>query len=169
MTVDGHNLCQTPTTYRLLRLEYLLGLLVATGFFLAHLDEVRWWVAVALFAYVDVIGYLPGAIAYHRSPDRRVSRVYYVLYNTMHSLGVQGAVLGAWILVSGWEWALLVLPIHLFGDRALFGNFAKSFTVSFEPMPHPSVQTALRDFATVPWHEAHEAHKAHEKHEAATR
>ena len=50
--------------------------------------------------------------------------------------------------------ALLVLPIHLFGDRALFGNFAKSFTVSFEPVPHPAVQGPLRDFATVPWHEA---------------
>jgi hypothetical protein len=56
VTVDGHNLCQTPTTYRLLRLEYLLGLLVAAGFFLAHLAEVRWWVAVVLFVYVDVIG-----------------------------------------------------------------------------------------------------------------
>ncbi|MFJ5271735.1 hypothetical protein [Streptomyces sp. NPDC088358] len=152
--MDGHNLCQTPTTYRLLRLEYLLGLLVAAGFFLAHLAEVRWWVAVGLFTYVDVIGYLPGALAYHRSPDRQVSRVYYVLYNTMHSLSVQGLVLGAWVLAYGWEWALLVLPIHLFGDRALFGNFAKSFTVSFEPVPHPAVQSALRDFATVPWHEA---------------
>ncbi|MGW8881362.1 hypothetical protein [Streptomyces mirabilis] len=154
MTVDGHNLCQTPTTYRLLRLEYLLGLLVAAGFFLAHLAEVRWWVAVVLFVYVDVIGYLPGALAYHRSPDQQVSRVYYVLYNTMHSLSVQGTVLGAWVLAHGWEWALLVLPIHLFGDRALFGNFAKSFTVSFEPVPHPAVQGPLRDFATVPWHEA---------------
>jgi hypothetical protein len=154
VTVDGHNLCQTPTTYRLLRLEYLLGLLVAAGFFLAHLAEVRWWVAVVLFVYVDVIGYLPGALAYHRSPDQQVSRVYYVLYNTMHSLSVQGAVLGAWVLAHGWEWALLVLPIHLFGDRALFGNFAKSFTVSFEPVPHPAVQGPLRDFATVPWHKA---------------
>ncbi len=152
--VDGRNLCQTPTTYRLLRLEYLCGLLVAAGFFLAHLHEVRWWVAALLFLYVDVIGYLPGALAYHRNPDRRISRVYYVLYNTMHSLAVQGAVLGAWVLVSGWEWALLVLPIHLFGDRALFGNFVKPFTVSFEPRPHPAVQSALRDFATVPWYRA---------------
>jgi hypothetical protein len=67
---------------------------------------------------------------------------------------VQGAVLGAWVLLHGWEWALLVLPIHLFGDRALFGNFVKSFTVSFEPLPHPSVQSELRDFASVPWHQA---------------
>ncbi|MFF4836301.1 hypothetical protein [Streptomyces sp. NPDC001315] len=152
--MDGHNLCQTPTTYRLLRLEYLLGLLVSAGFFLAHLDQVRWWAAAALFLYVDLIGYLPGAVAYHRSPDQRISRVYYVLYNTMHSLSVQGVVLGAWVLLYGWEWALLVLPIHLCGDRALFGNFTKSFTVSFEPRPHPSVQSALRDFATVPWHQA---------------
>lgn len=152
--VDGHNLCHTPTTYRLLRLEYLFGLLVTAGFLLTHLTEVRWWVAAGLFLYVDLIGYVPGAIAYHRSPDQRISRVYYVLYNAMHSLSVQGAVLGVWVLAFGWEWALLVLPIHLCGDRALFGNFPKSFTVSFEPRPHPAVQTALRDFATVPWHQA---------------
>ncbi|GGT18342.1 hypothetical protein [Streptomyces purpureus] len=150
--MDAHNLCQTPTTYRLLRLEYLVGLLVAAGFFLAHLDEVRWWVALLLFAHIDLIGYLPGALAHRRSPDGRIPRVYYVLYNTMHSLLTQALVVGAWMWLVGPEWALLVVPIHLFGDRGLFGNFVKPFTVAFEPRPHPAVQSALADFATVPWH-----------------
>ena len=35
------------------------------------------------------------------------------------------------------EWALLALPLHLFGDRALFGNFYKSFGIEFEPSAHP--------------------------------
>ena len=150
--MDQHNLCQTPTTYRLLRLECLLGLLVAAGFLIAHLDEVRWWPAALLFVYIDVIGYLPGAVAYHFSRDKRISRTYYVLYNTTHSVITQSFVVAAWIWLVRPEWALLVVPIHLFGDRALFGNFIKSFTVSFEPEPHPAVQVALRDFATVPWH-----------------
>ncbi len=153
--MDGHNLCQTPTALTgCCASNTCSGSWWPRGSSSRTLAEVRWWVAVVLFVYVDVIGYLPGALAYHRSPDQQVSRVYYVLYNTMHSLSVQGAVLGAWVLAHGWEWALLVLPIHLFGDRALFGNFAKSFTVSFEPVPHPAVQGPLRDFATVPWHEA---------------
>lgn len=150
--MDTHNLCQTPTTYRLLRLEYLLGLVVAGGFFVAHLGAVRWWVAVVLFAYIDVIGYLPGAVAFRRSGDGRIHRAYYVLYNVMHSLGFQGLVVAGWIWTVGPEWALLVIPIHLCGDRGLFGNFVKSFTVSFEPVPHPAVGAALRDFATVPWY-----------------
>ena len=32
-----------------------------------------------------------------------------------------------WVLVFGWEWALLAIPIHLFGDRSLFGNTLKPF------------------------------------------
>ena len=38
----------------------------------------------------------------------------------------------------GAEWALLVVPIHLCGDRALFGNFLKPFRVPFEPAPLPA-------------------------------
>ncbi|MGI5260723.1 hypothetical protein [Streptomyces angustmyceticus] len=150
--MDTHNLCQTPTTYRLLRLEYLLGLAVAAGFFVAHLGAVRWWVAVVLFAYIDVIGYLPGAVAFRRSRDGRIHRAYYVLYNLMHSLAFQGLVVAGWIWAAGPEWALLVVPIHLCGDRGLFGNFVKSFTVPFEPAAHPAVGAALRTFATVPWY-----------------
>lgn len=150
--MDTHNLCQTPTTYRLLRLEYLLGLAVAAGFFVAHLGAVRWWVAVVLFAYIDVIGYLPGAVAFRRSRDGRIHRAYYVLYNLMHSLAFQGLVVAGWIWAAGPEWALLVIPIHLCGDRGLFGNFVKSFTVPFEPAAHPAVGAALQTFATVPWY-----------------
>ena len=136
--MDSHNLFATRTTYRLMRLEYGLGLLVALGFFFAHLDQVRWVPALALFAYIDLIGYIPGAIAYRRSKNGRISRVYYVLYNVMHSLATQGVVALAWVWLFGAEWALLALAIHLFGDRALFGNFLKPFAVAFEPVSHPA-------------------------------
>ncbi|WP_172387067.1 hypothetical protein [Streptomyces sp. MNP-20] len=141
--MDTRNLFETRTTYRLLRLEYGLGLIVTAAAFIDHISEVRWIPAIILFAYIDVIGYLPGLITYHRTPGRHVPKVYYVLYNTMHSLAVQGLVVLAWIWWLGFEWALLVVPLHLFGDRALLGNFLKPFAVSFEPKAHPAY-TGLR-------------------------
>lgn len=140
--MDAANRFETRTTYRLIRLEYLVGLIACLVLFVVHIDEVRWLPAVGLFVYIDLIGYLPGAIAFHRSRSGRIPKVYYVLYNTMHSLATQSAVIGLWAWLIGWEWALLAIPIHLFGDRALFGNFLKPFAVPFEPAPHPAF-TAL--------------------------
>ncbi|MFJ9721162.1 hypothetical protein ACIRP3_00210 [Streptomyces sp. NPDC101209] len=133
--MDTKNLFMTPVTARLVRAEYALGLLVAVVLFFVHLGQVRWVPAVALFLYIDLIGYLPGAIQYHRRKEQ-LGKVYYVLYNVMHSMVTQGLVALAWIWLWGPEWALLALPIHLFGDRALFGNFLKPFGVHFEPEPH---------------------------------
>ncbi|AVH21832.1 hypothetical protein [Nocardia cyriacigeorgica] len=129
--MDQANRFATRTAYLLLRLEYGVATAVCAVLFLLHIDEVRWWAAIALFAYIDVIGYLPGLYQHIRTGS--VPKHYYVLYNVMHSFTTQGAVIGIWVLVFGFEWALLVIPIHLFGDRALFGSFIKSFAVPFEP------------------------------------
>lgn len=139
--MDQANLFESRTTYRLHRAEYLVLLAVAVALFVVHVDQVRWLPAVALFGYIDLIGYLPGAIAWHRSTTKQIPKIYYVLYNTMHSLITQSAVIALWVLLVGWEWALLAIPIHLFGDRGLFGNFLKPFTLSFEPQPHPAYLT----------------------------
>lgn len=141
--MDAVNRFDTTTTYRLIRLEYLVGLVACLVLFVLHIDEVRWLPAVGLFVYIDLIGYIPGAIAYHRSAAKRISKVYYVLYNTTHSLATQAVVIVLWALLIGWEWALLAIPIHLFGDRALFGNFLKPFTVPFEPAPVATLQPAV--------------------------
>lgn len=133
--MDTKNLFMTPTTARLVRAEYGLGLLVATVLFLTHLGQVRWVPAITLFLYIDLIGYIPGAIRYRRRKGE-LSKVYYVLYNVMHSMVTQGLVVLAWIWLWGPEWALLALPIHLFGDRALFGNYLKPFGLRFEPETH---------------------------------
>lgn len=124
---------ETRTTRRLIRLEYLIGLGVSLVLFAVHLGEVRWLPAVVLFVAIDLIGYLPGAVAHHRSATKQISRVYYVLYNVTHSLATHAVVVGLWVWLAGWEWALLAIPIHLFGDRALFGNFLKPFDLPFEP------------------------------------
>lgn len=136
--MDAVNRFDTRTTHLLMRLENLIALGVCVTLFVLHIDEVRWLPAVLLFVYIDLIGYLPGALAFHRSPTKRIPKVYYVLYNTMHTFSTQFVVVGVWVLVFGWEWALLAIPIHLFGDRALFGNTLKPFAVSFEPAPHPA-------------------------------
>lgn len=136
--MDAINRFDSKNTFLLMRLENLIALGVCVALFVIHLGEVRWLPAVILFVYIDAVGYLPGAIAFHRSPTKRISKVYYVLYNTMHTFSTQFVVAGLWVLAFGWEWALLAIPIHLFGDRALFGNTLKPFTVSFEPTPHPA-------------------------------
>lgn len=131
--MDQLNTFESPTTSRLHRAEYLAGLAVATGFFVAHIGQVRWLPAIALFAYIDLIGYIPGAVAYRRSRNGNISKGYYVAYNFMHSLLTQGAVAALWIWLIGPEWALLVIPMHLFADRGVFGNFLKPFGLPFEP------------------------------------
>ena len=147
--MDAVNHFDSTTTYRLIRLEYLVALGVSFYFFFAHIGEINWWGFAFLFVYIDLIGYIPGAIAFHRSATKRISKTYYVLYNTMHSLVTQSAVTLLWALVFGWEWALLAIPIHLCGDRALFGNFLKPFGVAFEPIVHPAF-ARLRDEVETP-------------------
>ena len=132
--MDAANPFETPTTFRLHRSEYLAGVAVVTVLIIWHLGDIRWLPFLGLFFYIDLIGYIPGAVAYHRSDTKRISKVYYVLYNTMHSFITQGVVIGLWGWLIGWEWALLAIPFHLFGDRGVFGNFMKSFALPFEPV-----------------------------------
>jgi hypothetical protein len=103
-----------------------------------------------MFVVIDLIGYLPGAVAFRRSPTHQIGRGYYVAYNTMHSLLTGAAMVGLWALVVGPEWALLAVPIHLFGDRGLFGNTLKPFRVSFEPATHPAFTAFLEAYGSAP-------------------
>ncbi|AQS70759.1 hypothetical protein [Streptomyces pactum] len=139
--MDAKNRFETKTTFALSRLEWLGFLAVSLVLAFQHLTEIRWGVFLLLFAVIDVIGYLPGAIAFRRRSDRRVPRGCYVAYNTMHSLVTAGVLAGAWALFVRPEWALLALPIHLMGDRALFGNSLKPFGVAFEPQTTPEFRT----------------------------
>jgi hypothetical protein len=106
-----------------MRLEALLGLGVAIALALAHVREIRWAPFLILFASIDLIGYLPGAIAFRRAGRGTIPVLYHALYSTTHSFLGNAVVAGAWSLAFGPEWALLAIPIHLLGDRAIFGNF----------------------------------------------
>ena len=64
--MDAKNTFDTPVIARLHRLEYLAGLALASGLFIAHWHEIRWLPAIGLFLYIDLIGYIPGAIAFYQ-------------------------------------------------------------------------------------------------------
>lgn len=140
--MDNINRVQTKTTFMLLRAEYGVALGVCLVAFFGRIGDIRWIPAVLLFAYIDVIGYLPGFVMHRRAENQEISRTYYVLYNTMHSFVTQSVVVSLWIWIHGFEWALLVIPIHLCADRAIFGNFLKSFRVPFEPTSQAPTRTS---------------------------
>ena len=151
--MDARNTFETPTTARLVRLEWFGLLAVATTLTITHWSAINWWLFVGLFVIIDVIGYLPGMIAHRRSADGSVPAICYVLYNSMHCLFTWTVILSAATVLVGWQWAMLAVPVHLLGDRALFGNSLKPFGVPFEPQTHP----AFADFreryaaAVTPW------------------
>lgn len=141
--MDNHNYFESTTTYYLHRLEYLVLEIICLALLYIHWDEVRILPFILLFIYIDLIGYIPGAIAFRKSKNKKIPKIFYVLYNSMHSLVSGIAVAALWAIFVGPEWALLAIPIHQFGDRAIFGNFLKPFSVSFEPKTHPQFKTLL--------------------------
>jgi hypothetical protein len=50
---------------------------------------------------------------------------------------VLGAGLAIWAWLSGPEWAMLAVPLHLSIDRGVFGNIFKPVALPFEPVPAP--------------------------------
>jgi hypothetical protein len=120
------------------RLEYL-ALMAASGLvMLLHAGDVHWGRAVIAFAAIDLIGYLPGARAFRRASRGRISPLYHHLYNVTHNFLTAAAVTALWAIVGGGlEWAMLAIPLHLAGDRGIFGNGFKPPALPFEQ--HPTV------------------------------
>jgi len=145
--MDMKNPFESPTTFKLHRAEYLVGWIVVSVLIVLHWSEIRLLPAIGLFVYIDLIGYLPGAIAFRRSPNGRISKNYYIAYNIMHSFITQGVVVAVWGFTIGWEWALLAIPWHVFADRGVYGNFLKPFGLPFEPHPAPGYQRLVDDLA----------------------
>jgi hypothetical protein len=103
-----------------------------------HAHEVNWGRFIAAFAVIDMVGYVPGAIAFRRAGGRPIAPIYHHLYNFTHNYLTAATVAGIWAIgAGGFEWAMLALPIHLSGDRGLFGNTYKPVSLPFEPsLPH---------------------------------
>lgn len=109
------------------RLLCLAGLAAAVALALAHFSEIRFGRFLFLFIAIDAIGFAPGALAQRRAGGGPIPRIYHALYDATHSLVANAALAAAWSIAVGPEWALLAAPIHLLGDRALFGNFSAPF------------------------------------------
>ena len=133
--MDTKNRYHTNGTYLHMRLEHGVVVIVCSVLTLLHVGELNWWRFIAAFAIIDVIGYVPGAVAFRRRGGGRIPPVYHYLYNTMHSYLTAALLVGAWALaINGFEWAMMAFPIHLSGDRSLFGNVFKPTTLYFEPI-----------------------------------
>jgi hypothetical protein len=123
----------------LTRAEYLALMLVSGLLMLLHAREVSWARAAIAFAAIDLIGYLPGARAFRRAGRRPIPPLYHHLYNVTHNFLTAALVTAVWGLATGGlEWAMLALPLHLAGDRGIFGNGFKPAALPFEA--HPAAQ-----------------------------
>jgi hypothetical protein len=118
------------------RTEWLLLTSALALLSLAHWQETSWPRFVAAFALIDLVGYLPGAVAYRRSRTGAIAPAYHWLYNATHNLATGALAVAGWALALGrLEWAMLAIPLHLAGDRGVFGNGFKPSTEPFERRP----------------------------------
>lgn len=139
--MDGKNRFHTRATYQLMKLDYLVVLALLLGLTAVHWRDIHWgWFLVA-FWWIDVVGYIPGALWYYlreKGERRRVPAAFPLAYNFAHNFGVNALVLGVWyVAAGGWDWTMLAQPIHLCIDRGVFGNVYKPLTLSYEPVSHP--------------------------------
>jgi len=135
--MDVRNRFHTDGTFLLVRAEHLLVVAACTGLVIANLPEVNLWRFALAFIVIDLIGYIPGALRYRRlAGGGPIPPLYHHLYNVTHSYLTAAAVVAVWWLAAGgFEWAMLAIPIHLSGDRGLFGNTYKPVSLPFEPGP----------------------------------
>lgn len=107
----------------LTRAGYLALMAAVALVMLAHAREVSWLRAALAFALIDLIGYLPGARAFRRARGGPIAAVYHHLYNVTHNFITATVAVAGWAAVAGGlEWAMLAIPLHLAGDRGIFGN-----------------------------------------------
>lgn len=142
--MDKYNTFHSTATYRLMRLDYFVVLVILSAAVLLHASEVNWLRFVIAFAWIDLAGTIPAWYLYYlrrTGSHRKLPAIFYKFYNFCHSFTTNAAIVGVWYLITGtWEWAMLAAPIHLCGDRSLFGNVYKPEGLSFEPVPHPEYQ-----------------------------
>lgn len=147
--MDKHNIFFTTGTYRMVRADWAVIMFALLGLAIYHWRDMNWWLFAAAFLFSDLIGTFPGLYMYYarRSGEHRsIPPIYHTLYNFGHSFLTVGAITLIWYLVSGWEWAMLAMPIHLAGDRSVFGNIYKPLGTAFEPVPHQAFQKFLKEY-----------------------
>jgi hypothetical protein len=138
--MDKYNLFYTRTVYNLVRLDWTVIMLVPVVLLALHWREVAWWRFAGAFLLPDLIGTFPGIYIYYfrRSGEHRsIPSIHHKLYNFAHCFATSVLFCSIWWLASGrLEWAMLAFPIHLAGDRCVFGNIYKPLGLAFEPVKH---------------------------------
>ena len=121
-------------TKLLFRLEHVALVLFCLVLATLHAYDINWFRFVVAFVILDLIGYIPGLLI-ARKREGYAAPINYFLYNITHSYLTGLAVIGVWgAMIGGPEWAMLAIPIHLSGDRGIFGNSYKEVSRPFEPM-----------------------------------
>ena len=129
---------------RWMRLAHTLALLAAITIAAKQSNDINWIRFVAVFVVIDLVGYVPGALASRRNGGKPIAAIYHHLYNTTHSYLATLVLVAIWAAaINGLEWAMLAIPIHLSGDRALFGNFRRPVGAPFQT-PSAPAETATR-------------------------
>lgn len=107
------------------RTENMLGLVISAWLVIRNYRKIHWPTFVALFSYIDLIGYLPGLARVYQKKSPEIERGFYWAYNLTHTFltAIPIAALATWRY--GRPWSALGIFIHLFGDRGLLGNFMK--------------------------------------------
>lgn len=133
--MDTRNRFHTRESYALMRLEHVGVVAVCCVIVLLRIDALDWARFIGALVFIDIVGYLPGAIAFRRRRGPAISPVFHYLYNITHSYLTWAAIVAAWaMLIGAFEVAMLAVPIHLSADRGLFGNVFKPVSLPFEPM-----------------------------------
>ncbi len=133
--MDKFNKSHSDGAYALMRAEHLAVVTLCTILAVWHFKDMNLWRFALIFLVIDVVGYLPGLIAYLRQGKGMIAPIYHYLYNVTHSYLTWGCIIFLWGQWLGWEWAMLAVPIHLSGDRGVFGNVFKPVSRLFEPTP----------------------------------
>ncbi len=125
------NINFNTNTFWLLRIEYICLLVISLVFFYQHLQDINWIHFAFMFAIIDLIGYIPGYFYVKYTKKTVPNRYFYILYNITHNFGVIFLVALVLWQLNLLTWSFLAIPIHLFGDRGLLGNFYKPFASPF--------------------------------------
>lgn len=116
------------------RLDHVAILAVCAALAVVHRADVHWGWFAALFAAIDLVGYLPGALLQRARGE--VPAWGYHLYNAAHGVPFSLALaLGYSLARGGPDWTLLALPLHLCADRGLLGNGFKALDAPFDSPP----------------------------------
>jgi hypothetical protein len=118
---------------RWIRAEHAGVVVVLAALVVTHWSDVAWPRFGAAFVVIDLVGYVPGRLAFRRARGGSIAPLYHHLYNLTHSYLVAAAAVALWAFGRGGvEWAMLAVPIHLSGDRGFLGNVFKPPTAPFE-------------------------------------